>query len=147
MIVDTPPPRQDPKQKSRLEARVEVRFITLYLLVSLVALAIDFGLFALMTKSLGIHHLVANPISFTIGSIFAYFGSVRWIFDKRRFDSKSVEFVGFVVIGFGALVVNEFIIWVATDLIGFDPVISKVFAAGGSFIFNYVARRFIIFHK
>ena len=34
-----------------------------------------------------------------------------------------------------------------TDYIGIEVLISKVFAAGASFLFNYLARRFIIFNK
>ena len=131
----------------KLEARVEIRFLVLYFLVSGGALAIDYGLFALMTKVFGIHHLIANPISFTTGSVFAYFGSICWIFEKRRFDSKSVEFIGFVLIGIGALGVNVAVVWFVTDYIGIEVLISKVFAAGASFLFNYLARRFIIFNK
>lgn len=138
---------QNTSDTRKLEARVEVRFLFLYFLVSGGALTIDYGLFALMTKVFEIHHLIANPISFTTGSVFAYFGSIWWIFEKRRFDSKSVEFVGFVLIGIGALGVNIAVVWIVTDFIGVEVLISKIFAAGASFIFNYLARRFIIFHK
>ncbi len=126
-------------------AKAESRRIILYFLVSLVALVIDFALLLLFTEVFGIHHLIANPISFTSGAVFAYVGSVLWIFDTRRFDNRSVEFIGFILIGLAGLLVNEGAIWLAKDLAGFALVPAKLFAAGCSFCFNYSARRIVLF--
>ena len=116
--------------------RRESRYFVLYLLVSAGALAVDYGLLLVLSKGFGIHHLLANPISFTTGAIIAYLGSVYWVFDRRKLDNRSLEFGSFVAIGVGGLLVNQLFIWLGTDLAGYDVAISKLFAAGASFVFQ-----------
>ncbi len=128
-----------------LDAKSETRKVLLYFIVSIASLATDVGLLLLLNKLFGVHHLLANPISFTTGAVVAYVGSILFIFDERRFDNKWLEFSGFVLIGVGGLAVNQGALWFGKDLMGYSLEMAKFVAAGASFSFNYVVRRIVLF--
>lgn len=116
-----------------------------YFAVCMAALAVDMGLLAALTELAGWYYLVANAVAFLTGSIVAYYGSIRWAFAKRRLGRAHVEFALFAVIGIGGLGVNSAALWLLTDLLGLYYLISKVAAAGMSFMFNFLVRKFFLF--
>jgi putative flippase GtrA len=118
-----------------------------YFLVSLIALATDFGLLYILREGLGLEILTANAISFSTGAFVAYVGSVRWVFRHRRLNRPYREFLVFFVIGLGGLAVNEAVLWGFTAFSGLPWQISKGFAAGSSFVFNFVVRKWLLFRQ
>jgi putative flippase GtrA len=116
-----------------------------YFLVSAVSLAVDFAVYWALFRWAGIPPLAANVVSVSVGLIVNYALSVALVFKERRLSSRWAEFTGFVVIGLAGLAVNEALLAVGIDVLKLGPVVGKFAAAGGSFVFNFVVRRLMLF--
>lgn len=115
-----------------------------YLAASLVALAVDYCLLVLLTEVAHLHYLLSAAIGFTAGLVVTYVLSVSLIFKERRYG-RGVELSGFVVIGLVGLGLNEVLLKVMVEGLGVYYAWAKIPAAGISFLFNFVARRLILF--
>lgn len=126
-------------------ARVLARQFVLYFVVSVGALALDFALFLVLQRYVGLHYLAASAISFSSGAIVTYLASVRLVFDQRRLVDRRVEFASFFLIGLLGLAVNQLALLVAAGALAWPPLQAKVAAAGFSFVANFLARRSLLF--
>jgi len=126
-------------------ARVVARQFALYFAVSVAALALDFALFAALTKLADVHYLAASAISFSSGAAVTYLLSVRLVFDQRRLGDRRIEFASFFLIGLVGLAVNQAALLVTAGGLGWPPMIAKIAAAGFSFVANFLARRTLLF--
>jgi len=119
--------------------------ISRYALVSVGALAIDYGMFLAVITVSPARYQIGNVVGFLAGVTAAYIGSVLWVFSERRFDSRVLEFILFVAAGLGGLAVGSAVLAVGVEVTNFDPRIVKLFAVGASFVFNYGVRRALLF--
>lgn len=116
-----------------------------YFLVSLVSLGADMGLYWLLIRLAGIHYLAANVVSVSAGLVVNYLLSVSLVFTERRLANRRAEFAGFVAIGVAGLAVNEALVALFVGGVGLSPLLGKITAAGGSFVFNFLARKLLLF--
>jgi putative flippase GtrA len=123
----------------------ELRQFVLYGLVSVAALAVDYGLLIFLTESMGLYYLVSATISFLAGMLVVYFSSVGFIFGERRLSSRSLELTSFALIGVAGLVLNGLLLWAITTGTPLSYQLAKLPTAGIVFLFNYVARRTLLF--
>ncbi len=116
-----------------------------YLLVSVLALAIDAGLLLALTRGAGLHYLLANAIGFCAGLVVNYLLSVGFVFRQRRLRTPGLEFAGFLAIGLVALGLNELLMKLFVDGFAWALLFAKVAAAGVGFVFNFIVRRLLLF--
>ncbi len=116
-----------------------------YFIVSVAALAADYGTLIGLTELLDVNYLISGAAGFLIGTGVVYLGSIHWVFENRRFSQEGPELFLFVVIGVGGLFVNEVALWLFTDEVGLHYTASKLVAAGISFTFNFVVRKYLLF--
>jgi putative flippase GtrA len=116
-----------------------------YLLVSVAALAVDYALLAGLTRVAGVEWQIAAAASFTAGLFVNYALSVTLVFKERRVKSRGLEFLGFFIIGALGLGLNELVMKYFVELIHLDPLLAKIPATGVGFVFNFVARRALLF--
>ena len=116
-----------------------------YVLVGGIAYCIDFGSLFFLTEIVKIHYLLSAAIAFILGLSTNYALSILWVFSKRAFANKRVEFFIFSVIGLVGLGLNEVIIWFFTEFVHFHYLISKIFSTAVVFLWNFVARKKILF--
>jgi putative flippase GtrA len=109
-----------------------------------VALGIDWGLLVLLIK-LGLPWLVAAPISFTVGMVFAYVASVRLVFADCRAVAPLREALTFFAIGFVGLLLNQMLLAAFMAGFGLDAAVAKAPTAMLVFLFNFIARRAALF--
>ncbi len=57
------------------------------------------------------------------------------------------EFAGFAAIGVAGLGLNEAILWMTTEAAGFHYLISKIIATAVVFLWNFAARKYLLFHE
>lgn len=117
-----------------------------YLLVGGAAFGVDFGLLWMLTGC-GLHYLPAAACSFAAGLTVNYLLSVAWVFRDRVLRSRTAEFAGFAAIGVAGLGLNEAILWGATEVAGLHYLISKIIAAAVVFLWNFAARKYLLFHE
>jgi putative flippase GtrA len=107
------------------------------------------NLFALwfLTEITGFHYLISAAIGFVLGLITNYILSTAWVFSTHKIDSKTKEFGIFLIIGLIGLIINEILLWLFTDIAGIYYLISQIITAAIVLIWNFVARRKILFSR
>ena len=126
------------------DARQTLRELARYFVASAIALGVDTGLYALGMR-LHLGYPLAAVIGFLGGLATAYFISVRWAFRTRRLGNARIEFAVFAAIGVLGLLLTESLLWLQIDVLAFGPLPAKLAASCGVFLFNFGARKFILF--
>ena len=116
-----------------------------YLLVSVVALAVDYGLMVALTEWAGLNYLVSAAAGFGAGLLVNYGLSVTLVFSQRRLASRRLEFVGFFLIGMVGLGLNELLMKTFVEMLHLDYRLAKIPAAAIGFVFNFGTRRVLLF--
>jgi putative flippase GtrA len=117
-----------------------------YVLVGGAGFIVDFSVLVLLTESAGLHYLASAALAFLSGLSVVYMLSVRWVFHRRRFaGNASVEFQIFALVGIVGLVFNHALLWAFTDIIGLYYPFSKLIAAGAILVWNFGARKLLLF--
>lgn len=108
--------------------------------------ALDFGTLYLLFNILGVNYLLAAGIAFAVGLVFVYFSSNRWVFEKRQMEDKQVlEFTLFAVIGVVGLGLTVLFMWLLVDFVGLYPLIAKLITTGLVLIWNFGARKYLLY--
>jgi putative flippase GtrA len=116
-----------------------------YTFVGGAAFIVDFGSLFVLTEFFNIHYLISAAIAFLLGLIINYALSVVWVFSKRILRNKSLEFGIFAFIGIMGLGLNELFIWFFTEYVHFHYLVSKIISTAFVFLWNFGARKFILF--
>jgi putative flippase GtrA len=116
-----------------------------YVFVGGIAYCVDFGSLFFLTEVVKIHYLVSAAIAFILGLLTNYALSIFWVFSKRTLANKRTEFLVFSMIGLVGLGLNEVIIWFFTESMHFHYLISKIFSTVVVFLWNFTARKKILF--
>jgi putative flippase GtrA len=112
---------------------------------SLGALALDYGVLMILTKSFGVDYLHAAAAGFLAGLALIYSLSVRYVFEGRRRRAPHVEVVGFLTTGVVGLLLTEGLMHLFVARLAFPLTIAKAATAGVVFLFNFVSRRSLLF--
>ena len=118
-----------------------------YGLVSVIALAVDFGCMVLLVELFSIHYLVAATVSFISGLAVNYLLSRAWVFTERKYESRVKEFIIFTSIGIVGLLLNNSIMWLAVERIGIYYIFSKIIATILVFFWNFGLRKMLVFKE
>lgn len=116
-----------------------------YFLVSLLALAVDFGLLVALTEFARMHYLLSAAVGFSAGLVVNYLLSVTLVFAERRLSDRRLEFIGFFAIGLAGLALNEGLLRTFVENLGLAYALAKVPAAAIGFVFSFVSRRLALF--
>jgi putative flippase GtrA len=109
------------------------------------AFVVDAALLFVFKEHGGLHYLVAAAIAYAAGVVTTYLLNSTWVFRRRRFARRPVEFALFVAIALSSLGLNELLMWVLTDHASVHYMISKAIATGVLWFYNYGVRRWILF--
>ena len=116
-----------------------------YFLVSLAALALDYGLLVGLTEIGHLNYLVSAAIGFLAGLALNYALSVAFVFREHRLGDRRIEFLGFLLIGLAGLGLNEVLMKAFVESAGLVYALAKIPATGVGFVFNFSARRLLLF--
>lgn len=121
-----------------------------YFVTGGLAFVVDFGVFALALYYFEVHYLLANLIGLMFGNVVNYLLSLGWVFsaEKRKMEKhRLLEIVVFVIISLVGVGLNELLMFLLVGYGNFNEMLSKIVAAGIVLIYNFLARKFILFHK
>ncbi len=121
-----------------------VQFVR-YFFVGGLAFVVDFGLLYILTEYAGLHYLLSATLSFIAGLLVNYIISCLWVFNGSKFKNRLVEFLFFAAIGVVGLALNDTLIWLFTDCIGTHYMFSKIVAAAMVYLWNFFARKYLVF--
>ena len=115
-------------------------------LVGVVATVIDFGTLMLLTEIMHIDVLVSSAVAFSVSVIANYILSMLFVFKGGK-NGKVKEFILFVVLSIGGLLINQFIMWLGTEILMLYYLWVKIFACIFVPIYNFVTRKIFLEKK
>ena len=120
--------------------KLSIQF-TKYFGAAAIGYTVDFGTLLLCKEVLGLHYLASSSAGFILGLIAVYIISTRYVFGQSKLSSRKREFVAFAVIGVMGLGILNLIMWLLTDGVHINYLVSKIFATVVVYIWNFFARR------
>ena len=85
-------------------------------IVGFLAFLIDYGIMVLCKEVFKFDVLVAAGFGFTVSVIFNYIASVKWVFNVNENNSKSKQFITFIIFSIIGLIITEIIMYIGTDI-------------------------------
>lgn len=116
-----------------------------YFFASGIALFVDVSILFILTEYFNIYYVVSATISFLAGIAITYILSKFYIFTKTKIHNKINEFTVFLVIGITGLILNNIFLYVFTEYLGIYYMLSKFFVIIITYLWNYFARKKLIF--
>lgn len=110
----------------------------------------DFGVFAIALYCFNVHYLASNLIGLSAGNVVNYLLTVSWVFgtQKRKMENnRPLEIFVFVLISLLGMAFNEILMYVGIGLLGIQEMISKIIAAAIVLLWNFGARKLILFRS
>jgi putative flippase GtrA len=116
-----------------------------YILVSGVALVLDFTVFLALNSSIG-HATISGVVGYAAGIVLHYLLSRYFVFGASQTPKAAHRlFAEFVASGIVGLAVTAAVIALATGSFGLAPIAAKALAVGASFVGVFLIRRTIVF--
>lgn len=115
-------------------------------IVGVIATLIDLAVLMVLKEILYIDVLVASAAAFLVSVIANYILSMLFVFKSGK-NSKVKEFVIFVVLSIGGLLLNQFIMWIGTEIMTIYYLWVKVFALVFVPIYNFITRKIFLEKK
>lgn len=112
-------------------------------IVGVIATLIDLGVLMLLTELLNVDVLISSAVSFTVSVVANYILSMLFVF-KSGNNSKVKEFIVFVLLSIGGLLINQLIMWIGTEFMSVYYLWVKAFATVFVPIYNFVTRKIFL---
>ena len=125
--------------------RILIREALLYATMSALLLSVDIGFLWMLVQYLSWPYLLAATVSFSVGTLVGYLLSITAVFNYRRLKSQPIEFAGFAAIGIIGLAINAAAISFGVGFLGQHYLVAKCGAACLTFVWNFAARRQLLF--
>ena len=115
-------------------------------IVGVIALIIDVAILTILKEMLNVDVLISSAVSFSVSVVVNYILSMHFVF-KSKGDNKTKEFIAFVVLSIGGLLLNQLIMWVGVDVLAVYYLVVKAFALVFVPIYNFVTRKIFLEKK
>ena len=128
-----------------MTAKLLIRQILLYGVVGAIACLADWVSLWGFTELVHLHYLISAAMAFIIGLAINYSLSTQWVFSEHRLSNKKAEFIIFSIIGVVGLFLNEILIYIITTQAGTHSMLSKLISTAIVFLWNFGARKIILY--
>ena len=115
-------------------------------IVGVIALLIDVGVLLILREIFNMDVLIASGISFCVSVTANYILSMLFVFESKD-NNKAREFLIFVILSIGGLLLNQLIMWLGTDIFAIYYMWVKIFALLFVPIYNFVTRKIFLEKK
>ena len=115
-------------------------------IVGVIAALVDVGVLVLLKEFCDFHVLIASTISFCVSVVVNYLLSMKFVFKSKNQD-KTKEFIIFVLLSIGGLVLNQIILWIGVNFTSIYYLIVKFIAMVAVPVYNFVTRKIILESK
>ena len=115
-------------------------------IVGVIATLIDLAVLMLLKEFMHVDVLVASAVAFSVSVIANYILSMLFVF-KGSENSKVKEFLVFVILSIGGLLLNQFIMWIGTEIMTAYYLWVKAFALVFVPIYNFITRKIFLEKK
>lgn len=114
-----------------------------YLLVGGSAAIINWILFFISAKIIGLHYLIAGFISFIFATLWNFILARKFIFTPKHSIIKESTLI--YLVSFAGLCIDTTSLYVCVEIFKLDSMLGKIFATGIAFFFNFSVRNFVIY--
>ena len=128
---------------SRLYQRF--RNLILYGIIGSFTSALDFAVFTLLSKYIGIHYIIANCISVLVGITTSF--ALNRSYNFRVKDKTGKRFLIFLMVGLCGLLLSNVILYVGIDMLSGDELIVKLASIVLVVGFQFILNKFITFKE
>lgn len=118
-----------------------------YIVSGAIAFGVDFTVLWILTDFFDFYYLTSSVISFMFGLAASYLTSATWVFDEKRLSNKTIEITIFGIIGGIGLLLTSFFMWLFTSVLFIYYLYSKILTTAIVFIWNFIAKKKILFTK
>ena len=115
-------------------------------IVGVIATLIDLAVLMLLKEFMHVDVLAASAVAFSVSVIANYILSMLFVF-KGSENSKVKEFLVFVILSIGGLLLNQFIMWIGTEIMTAYYLWVKAFALVFVPIYNFITRKIFLEKK
>ncbi len=115
-------------------------------IVGAIATVIDFGVLVFMKEIIHVDVLVASAVAFLVSVTVNYILSMLFVFDSKE-SSKTKEFLVFLALSIGGLLLNQFLMWLGTEVFTVYYIWVKFFTMFLVPIYNFVTRKIFLEKK
>ena len=115
-------------------------------IVGVIATVIDLCVLIFLKEIINLDVLEASAVAFCVSVIANYILSMMFVFEGNE-NSKLKEFIVFVALSIGGLLLNQFIMWLGTEIMTAYYLWAKVFALVFVPIYNFVTRKIFLEKK
>ena len=115
-------------------------------IVGVIATLIDLAVLMVLKEILDVDVLYASAVAFSVSVIANYILCMLFVFESSG-NSKVKEFLVFVVLSIGGLLLNQFIMWIGTEIMTAYYLWAKVFALVFVPIYNFITRKIFLEKK
>ena len=123
------------------------RELVRYMVVGGLASLVDVGLLVGLTTGVGVYYLHAATIALCCGLLTSYLLSIAWVFQERTWHNPWVEIGLFTLISGVGLMGNGVCMWFLTEYADLHYLYSKMVAALCVFLWNFAAKKWVLFHR
>jgi len=123
------------------------RELVRYTVAGGLASIVDVGMLLVLTQGLGVYYLYAAAIAFGVGLLTSYLLSIGWVFHQRTWQNPWVEVGFFTLIGGLGLLWCGVCMWFLTEYVHLHYLCAKMVSALGVFCWNFVAKKWVVFHR
>ena len=116
-----------------------------YSAVSACALCADVAILYVLVHYFSWWYLAAATLSFSVGLLLGYALSVALGFRSRRLKDRRLEFASFAAIGIVGVAINAAAMAFGVKYLGLHYLVAKCGASGFTFLWNFTARRQVLF--
>lgn len=115
-------------------------------IVGVIAAIVDVGVLVLLKELMHVDVLIASTISFCISVTVNYLLSMAFVFKGKK-QSKVKEFIVFVLLSVGGLILNQLILWIGVRFTSVYYLVIKFLAMVIVPVYNFVTRKIFLEEK
>ena len=115
-------------------------------IVGVIAAFVDVGVLVTLKELLHVDVLLASAISFCASVTINYILSMSFVF-KGKNQSKLKEFIIFVFLSIGGLLLNQLILWIGVKFMSMYYLIVKLLAMVIVPVYNFITRKIFLESK
>ena len=112
--------------------------------VVVISFLVDYGILYVLTEKANIYYLLSAGISFTVSVVINYLLSMSWVFKSNKKRGKKEEFIIFIVLSLGGLLLNQVMMYVFVDYMNVYYLLAKIVATAIVMIYNFTSRKLIL---
>ncbi len=121
-----------------------IQDFSLYLIVGGVATITEWVLFYILNSNLNLHYIIATTIAYILSTLVNLVAGRILVFKDTKI-SLTNEVLAIYMVSILGLLMNILIMWFLVSIFSFKEMLSKVFATGIVFAWNFIIRKLIIY--